>query len=105
MPTVDSQSTIAAMVNFTGATPPVITCGKGIVSVTRTAAGIFVVTLEAGGIDASECVVATSVGLGTAQMLSVVHTSDTVKTILSFSDAGAAADPTFVNLVFFNCRS
>ncbi len=68
---------------------------RGLASVvTRTSAGLYVVTL-ASGIPSANCrTIANVVGLADVA-IAVSHTSDTVKTISTFNTAGAAADADF----------
>lgn len=99
MGSVDNLTTIVALLASTSATPPVITARKGVVSVTRSAAGVFPVTLESGGADAAECVCFVSARGTTFGVGQVEHTSDTVKTVRMFDAAGMAADVDFDLLI------
>jgi len=88
-------SSLAALGAVTGATGVAIS-GAGAAS-SRTAAGIYTLTLDQ-GCDASECCVQVT-GRGAApaagRSWTVTHTSDTVKTVLCTNEAGVAADQDF----------
>ena len=74
---------------------PVAGTNKGIASVADTGAGDHAFTLNE-GIDANECLVvidAREAAAAGGVMMSCVHTSDTVKQIITVDDAGMAADP------------
>lgn len=76
-----------------GATPPVITTGRGITSVARNGAGDFQVVMTR-GINANE--IMPVILPGTVGIIPrIVHTSDTSKQLLFISHAGAATDSTF----------
>lgn len=68
----------------------------------RSAVGVYTATLPGGGVPEAECVVVATpiddLDGATPQLTrpaAIVHTSDTVKTIRFFDEAGAAADRNF----------
>jgi hypothetical protein len=58
-------------------------------TIARSGAGVYVVTLNGGGVDSLQCQI--NVTFGTSCTFNVVHTSDTVKTINSFAVDGTTA--------------
>lgn len=76
-------------------------------TVTRTADGDYDVTLGQGGVDSLVCEIASAVtsagvagGAGTARILNVFHTSDTVKRLIIRDDTGALAAISAVSISF-----
>lgn len=65
-----------------------------------TGTGDISITLGQGGVDKAQCVVFKAEKSATALTSTIVHTSDTVKQILGWNAAGAAADVS-VSLAFF----
>ena len=77
----------------TGATPPVVTYGRGLTSAARNGAGDVQLVIDR-ALDANELIpILTPASVGTIGRL--VNTSDTSKQILWINDAGAATDTTF----------
>lgn len=74
-------------------------------TVARTADGDYNVTIGQAGVDEDLCEISASatsgaaVGVGTARIINVIHTSDTVKRVLVRDDVGALALAT-VNIAF-----
>lgn len=66
-------------------------------TIARTADGNYVMTLGNGGVDEDVCEIAAvattgaAAGAGTARVVNVIHTSDTVKNVMVRDDAGAFA--------------
>lgn len=91
-----------AWVRFTGATGAVLQ-SRGVASVTRNGAGDYQIVLDR-EIDATEFhMAAHGIGgaAGDAVEWTAVHTSDVSKQVLAFSNAGAAADPTTVQVMIW----
>jgi hypothetical protein len=87
-------------VHFNAGAPEISKQNGVVSSVADTATGVVTITLDGGGIDESEayCVVTPK---GTAAAVPVIsHTSDTVKVVRLFTDAGAAVDQDFDLLIF-----
>lgn len=91
--TFEDISTAVALIRAAGAAFTQVTRGLS-TAVTRTSAGLYVVT-SAQAIPSANCQsIATILGAATGT-ITVTHTSDTVKTIATFNSAGAAADLDF----------
>ena len=60
----------------------------------RTGAGVFTATLSDGGIDATEMLCSYHTEGAAMATITTVHTSDTVKTLTVFDNAGMALDNT-----------
>lgn len=71
----------------------------------RTGAGTGTLTLSDGGVDATECVITTQCEGAAMATVSIVHTSDTVKTFAIFDNAGMALDNTSFSYMVFRLNS
>lgn len=83
-----------SVVGATGA----IAAGSGFASA-RTAKGTYTITLDV-PVDSAEGWIVTTTRGATPGIISVVHTSDSVKTVSTVDNAGAAADLDFDFHVF-----
>ena len=96
MASIRYEAKLVATCVATAATgAPVAGTNKGIASVADNGAGDHAFTLNE-GIDAAECLVVIDkrdAAAAGGRMMSCVHTSDTVKQIITVGAGGAAADP------------
>lgn len=95
-----------AWVRFTGATGAIVGTSRGLSAtnpVVRNGAGDYTLNLER-ELDAQETLMVahgTGGAAGDALEWTMVHTSDSAKQILGFSNAGAAADATTVTVALY----
>lgn len=93
-----------ASVQWSAATPPVLSNNVGFASVTRSAQGVYVATLGVGyAIDNTEAVGLASSATANA-IIQIVQASDTVFNVTVVDDAHAALDA-IVNLVVVRSRA
>lgn len=79
-----------------GGVSPTYTKQRGFTAtVARAGAGNYTITLDGGGIDATESIENLQVRGATLSHFSIVHTSDTAKQILMTDAAGTALDADF----------
>ena len=83
---------------------PTFTSNQGFTNVTRTAAGIYVLTLNAGGVSpaasSTQCTARATLAASGLVAFGVTHTSATVKTITILQEGAAGAASALADIGF-----